>query len=257
MTKIEAFWENATSEDVAEIANTRKSIVARVRDEENEGWVDCPLVGWKLSKHLPGHRWIDADAAMWNHCQVYREPSYWTNKPDPGPEWRLLGKFPDEPVAVGDEFFRDYEWHPSCLEIGDPQTNGIWYRRRIEPVEAKPVLTGSMRDSFENEMLKRYGWKADQLRTQGDGRYFDLGIEQYWQAFQAGAKYQSGQVVEPEPQHYILRVGDSVETPRGHKINVVSLNAEQRIYSLDAGDKLTLPNGQAITITEKGFEVKE
>ena len=38
-------------------------------------------------------------------------------------------------------------------------------------------------------MFKRYGWKADQLRTDGDGRYFDLGIEQYWQAFQAGVKY--------------------------------------------------------------------
>jgi len=192
--RIEEFWENATSDDVAKIANTRKSTVARFRDEENEGWVDYPLVGWKLSKHLPGHRWIDADGAMWNQCQVYQEPSWHAKKPDPGPGWALLGKFPDEPVAVGDEFFRDYEWHPSCLEIGDPQTNGIWYRRRIQPVE-------------------------------------------------------------PEPKHYVLRVGDSVETPRGHLINVVSLNAEQRIYSLDAGDKLTLPNGQTITITANGFEV--
>jgi hypothetical protein len=63
--------------------------------------------------------------------------------------------------------------------------------------------------------------------------------------------------VEPEPKHYVLRVGDSVETPRGHLIEVVSPNAEQRIYSLDAGDKLTLPNGQTITITEKGFEVTQ
>jgi hypothetical protein len=63
--------------------------------------------------------------------------------------------------------------------------------------------------------------------------------------------------VEPEPKHYVLRVGDSVETPRGHLIEVVSPHAEQRIYSLDAGDKLTLPNGQTITATEKGFEVTQ
>jgi hypothetical protein len=63
--------------------------------------------------------------------------------------------------------------------------------------------------------------------------------------------------VEPEPKHYVLRVGDTVETPRGHLIEVVSSTAEQRIYSLDAGDKLTLPNGQTITITAKGFEVTQ
>jgi hypothetical protein len=54
-----------------------------------------------------------------------------------------------------------------------------------------------------------------------------------------------------------LRVGDSVETPRGHLIEVVSPNAEQRTYALTAGDKLTLPNGQTITITAKGFEVTQ
>jgi phage gp45-like len=54
-----------------------------------------------------------------------------------------------------------------------------------------------------------------------------------------------------------LRAGDSVETPRGHLIRVVSQDTEQRIYSLDAGDKLTLPNGQTITITAKGFEVTQ
>jgi hypothetical protein len=141
--KIEAFWENATADDVAGIANTRKSIQARFRDEETEDWVDCLLAGWKLSRHLPGAVWIDADGASWAHCQVYREPSWHANKPDPGPGFRLLGKFPDELLAVGDEFFRDGEWHPSCREIGDPQTHGLWYRRRIEPVEpleSKPVL---------------------------------------------------------------------------------------------------------------------
>jgi len=109
----------------------------------------------------------------------------------------LLGKFPDEPKLESDEFFSDLDkrWKPVATGSG-PQEYGIWYRRRIEPVEL-------------------------------------------------------------DPQHYVLRVGDSVETPNGNRIRVISPNAEQRIYSLDAGDKLTLPNGQTITITEKGFEVKE
>ena len=194
--KIEAFWENATAEDVAEIVKTGKPIQARVKDEENEVWREDLISGWKLSRFLPGAVWIDADGVHWKQCQVHREPSWYADKPDPGPGYRLLGKFPDELLAVGDEFFKGADWHPSCLEIGDPQSHGLWYRRRIEPVE-------------------------------------------------------------PEPKHYVLRVGDTVETPRGHLINVVSSHAEQRIYSLDAGDKLTLPNGQTITITEKGFEVTQ
>ena len=196
--RIEAFWENATADDVAKIANTRKPISARVRDEETEAWREDLISGWKLSRSLPGAGWIDADGVLWKQCQVYREPSWWISKPDPGPGFRLLEKFPDEEPRPGDECLGvSGEWGPSCqAKDGGHQVFGIWYRRRIEPVE-------------------------------------------------------------PEPKHYVLRVGDSVETPRGHLIKVVSPNAEQRIYSLDAGDKLTLPNGQTITITAKGFEVTQ
>jgi hypothetical protein len=192
MSKVEKFWQDATADDVARVM-AGETVEARFRDSETQPWGDCyTLTGWVNELR---HQWRSAEAGgRWNFCQVYREPSYWTNRPDPGPGFRLLGKLPDEPVAVGDEFFKAGEWHPSCLEIGDPQTPFLWYRRRVE-------------------------------------------------------------TVEPEPQHYVLRVGDSVETPRGHLIEVVSSHAEQRIYSLDAGDKLTLPNGQTITITEKGFEV--
>ena len=200
MSKIEAFWKDATADDVAGIANTRKPIQARARDEDTGHWRLVLLAGWKLARFDPGAIWIDADGAMWKQCQVYREPSWWLNKPDPGPGWRLLGKFPDEELKPGDELWDlwdDKQWAESeNANCGGHQGFGFWYRRRIEPVE-------------------------------------------------------------PEPKHYVLRVGDSVETPRGHLINVVSLNAEQRIYSLHAGDKLTLPNGQTITITEKGFEVTQ
>jgi hypothetical protein len=195
--KIEAFWTSATADDVAKIANTRKSIQARFRDEDNEDWLDCLLVGWKLSKHLPGARWIDADGAMWNHCQVYREPSWFTNKPDPGPGFRLLEKFPDEAKLGTDECWNPSErkWQQVKNDDGI-QEYQAWYRRRIEPVE-------------------------------------------------------------PEPKHYVLRVGDSVETPSGQIVKVVGAGVEQIEYKLRAGFRAKLPNGQTITATAKGYEVRQ
>jgi len=173
-----------------------ETVEARFRDSGTNDWQEGSLAGWKL--RWSGARWIDSDGGTWDICQVYREPSWWLERPDPGPGYRLLGKMPDEKLKPGDECLGvSGEWRKSSqAKAGGHQLFGMWYRRRIEPVE-------------------------------------------------------------PEPQHYVLRVGDSVETPRGHLITVVSSNAEQRIYSLDAGDKLTLPNGQTITITEKGFEVTQ
>jgi hypothetical protein len=55
----------------------------------------------------------------------------------------LLGKLPDEPVVVGDEFFKSGKWYATCRPDGDSQDRTGWYRRRIEavePVESKPVL---------------------------------------------------------------------------------------------------------------------
>jgi hypothetical protein len=193
--KIEAFWVNATADDVAGVM-AGETVEARFRDSDDGPWEEYSLRGWRYP--IRGScGWIDTDGAMWHDCQVYREPSWHANKPDPGPGWRLLGKLPDEPKLATDEAWDCHlkEWRQTFTNDGD-QVKTVWYRRRIEPVE-------------------------------------------------------------PEPKHYVLRVGDSVETPRGHLIEVVSLNAEQRIYSLDAGDKLTLPNGQTITITAKGFEVTQ
>ena len=140
--KIEAFWKDATADDVAKIANTRKSIPARFRDSDSEDWTDCSLVGWKLSKHLPDARWIDSDCAMWNLCQVYREPDWHANKPDPGSGYRLLGKFPAEALTPGDELWLkcNNSWEISDNACAAPETKRqqeevIWYRRRIEPVQ--------------------------------------------------------------------------------------------------------------------------
>jgi hypothetical protein len=64
--------------------------------------------------------------------------------------------------------------------------------------------------------------------------------------------------IEPvEPKHYVLRVGDTVETPNGQRVQVISRSETQSFWALTAGDKLTLPNGQTITITAKGFEVTQ
>jgi hypothetical protein len=63
--------------------------------------------------------------------------------------------------------------------------------------------------------------------------------------------------VGPNPKRYILRVGDSVETPSGHVIEVVSPDVHQMEYNLKAGCTATLPNGQKIKATEKGFEVTQ
>jgi hypothetical protein len=48
----------------------------------------------------------------------------------------LLGKFPDEPKLESDEFFSDLDkrWKLVATRSG-PQEHGVWYRRRIEPVE--------------------------------------------------------------------------------------------------------------------------
>ena len=191
--KIEAFWQKATADDVARVM-AGETVEARFRDCEHAEWFPSNLRGWTTGKR----RWYSSNVQFWMQCQVYREPSWYANKPDPGLGWRLLGKFPDELKKEGDDWFcaAENRWISVWNGSDEPQSNETWYRRRIEPVE-------------------------------------------------------------PEPKHYVLRVGDSVETPSGNRIRVISPSGTQRFYSLDAGDKLTLPNGQTITATAKGFEVTE
>ncbi len=196
--KIEAFWENATAKDIERVM-AGETVEARFRDSETQPWGDCyTLTGWVNERR---HQWRSAEAGgRWNFCQVYREPSWYADKPDPGPGFRLLGKMPDEELKPGDEawdMWNDGEWGESDnANDGKPQCEQVWYRRRIE-------------------------------------------------------------AVEPEPQHYVLRVGDTVEAPSGHKIKAVSPGVEQIEYKLKAGFKAKLPNGQTITATEKGFEVTQ
>jgi hypothetical protein len=208
---------------------------------------------------------------MWDHCQVYREPSWYANKPDPGPGWRLLGKLPDEELKPGDEgwdLWHDGKWSESDFaKEGKPQQERTWYRRRIEP-EPKFAI---------GQTVRVVGPKARPARNWTAA--MDEHIEQVYTivSVQSYPGYSSGtadfysvkgvvdwsfredylEPVEPEPKHYVLRVGDSVETPSGHKIKVISRTQTREVYSLMAGDGVSLPNGQTITITEKGFEVTQ
>jgi hypothetical protein len=249
MSKIEAFWENATADDVAKIANTRKSIPARFRDEETEDWVDYLLTGWKLSRHLPGAVWIDADGASWAHCQVYREPSWYADKPEPGQGFRLLDKFPDEELKPGDEYFDQatIKWRCSLnAKAGQPQPEKVWYRRRIE------------------QLLSGHRWLVSGDRLESGDLYYEKGSllevgHEYWgnNVMLTEAFMRKIEQPKPEPKHYVLRVGDSVETPSGQLVKAVSPGVEQIEFKLRAGFTAKLPNGQTITITEKGFELTQ
>jgi len=194
--RIEQFWKNATADDVARMM-AGETVEARFRDDEGGKWLesDHSIGGYDSTEEFC--KWISSTGCPWRFCQVYREPSWWLERPDPGPGYRLLGKIPDESVMGGDFVYNyDKEW--TELRPGCNPTQGatIWYRRRIE-------------------------------------------------------------VVEPEPKHYVLRVGDSVESPSGDRIKCVEPSVEQRHYKLRATDTISTPNGLTITITEKGFEVKE
>jgi hypothetical protein len=192
--RIEAFWQPATADDVARVM-AGETVEARFRDSETGHWKIAVLAGWSRFNERDRLPWASRGGLCHKFCQVYREPSWHANRPDPGSGWRLLGKFPDEPKLATDEAWSGTSWLPIAEDNGI-QRDCVWYRRRIEPVE-------------------------------------------------------------PEPKHYVLRVGDTVENPNGDCIKVVNPGFEQSHYSLKVGDTISTPNGQTITITKKGFEVTQ
>ena len=190
----EVFWVDATSKHVV-AAMHGKDVEARFRDAITQDWTSVrKLKGW--SKSGFDDVFYDGSSA-WIFCQVYEPQSWWLERPDPGPGYVLLKKFPDEELKPGDEYFDrpTGRWHlPGHAITQDQQPEEIWYRRRMEPVE-------------------------------------------------------------PEPKHYVLRVGDSCETPCGNRTVVTPQGRTQRFLNVKAGDTIKTIHGQTITITEKGFEV--
>ena len=141
MSKIEAFWRDATADDVARVM-AGETVEARFRNSKRHEWEQRVLRGWY--RYGGDEKFWDQCGYQWLKCQVYREPSWYANKPDPGPGWRLLDKFPDEPKLATDETWNSdgQMWVPITKENGK-QDPTVWYRRRIEPaepVESKPVL---------------------------------------------------------------------------------------------------------------------
>ena len=244
--RIEAFWGDATADDVAGIAKTGKPIPARVRDEETGHWREVLLAGWKLARFGQGAIWIDAVDGHWTQCQVYREPSWWTNKPDPGPGFRLLAKFPDEEPKPGDECFGvSGVWGPSCqAKDGGHQVFGVWYRRRIEPVEPKFAVGQTV-------------WVVGPKAT--DARHWDSEMARHVGTLQT-IKYIEGFANPPEIFYGVYGIDsrkfreDYLEPvePVEHYLGKV-----EAIKQFIVGDTFWHPNGLLLKITEKGFEVTQ
>jgi len=227
--KIERFWKNATADDVVRVMKG-EAVEARFRDSETQPWGDCyTLIGWVNERR---HQWRSAEGGgRWNHCQVYREPSWWLERPDPGRGWRLLGKFPDEPKLATDEAWDCHlkEWRRTFTNDGN-QVKTVWYRRRIEEVEPEPVKLGEgSRCPIQgcSGSLRFRPVKDCSCHTRPPCSHCEDNLPhcEYCE-WTIGDPIEE---VEPGPKHYVLPVGYTA----------------------------TLPSGQTITITEKGFEVKK
>jgi len=236
--KIEAFWQDATADDVARVM-AGETVEARFRDEEAEPWTSVrALRGWSDGS------WVSI--SRWEHCQVYREPSWWTERPDPGPGFRLLEKFPSEELKSEDEWFSPESkiWSPSVRACrGERQDEDIWYRRRIEPVQPKFAVGQTVRVVGPKQIpalewssvgMAQYAGTTQtidrvELLTNPPGTYYHLKGVVNW-CFREDYL----EAVEPEP----------VEAPNTY-------------HYTNPGDVVHCPNGTVIVIGSKGFEVTQ
>jgi hypothetical protein len=93
--------------------------------------------------------------------------------------------------------------------------------RPVEPSSSSEIPNSSiepMRAAFEAQMVKRYDPNREYLgRNEDTRRYFDDNTEMAWQAFQAGAKYQSSPLASSLCMDG-FQVGDAVViVERSHK----------------------------------------
>jgi hypothetical protein len=240
--RIEAFWEDATADDVARVM-AGETVEARFRDSETQPWGDCyTLTGWVNERR---HQWRSAEAGgRWNFCQVYREPSWYAERPGPGPGFRLLEKFPDEELQSGDECFASTgKWDQSYkATIGERQSYGMWYRRRIEPVEPKFAVGQMVRvvgpkeipaKDWGKEMDRQIGF-AGVIRSipliEGEGTFYNLEGVGIW-CFREDYL----EAVEPVESKPVL--------------------IRRRVVEI--GDQFKLPNGRVLVFNGEDFEVKQ
>jgi hypothetical protein len=213
--KIEQFWRDATAEDVAKVMKG-ENVEARFRDRYTDGWAEYYLSG------VNGKGWI-AGNFRWDLCQVYEPQQWWLDRPDPGEGWRLLGKFPDEPKLNTDEFFDTFDKAWTLVgETGSNQYYGVWYRRRIEPVNS-PEKLDSARSNIPN------GWQYlsdDEPRLESDA---------YW---------------SQDAEAWII-VDGWVEAANRDKWPAI----RQRKFVLVQGESYSLPQGLTLEVYKQGFEV--
>jgi len=229
--KIEEFYRDATADDVARVMRG-ETVEARFRDSAKRDWIVDVMRGY-CTTSLSGCNWIDIDGNGWKECQVYDPPAWFANKPDPGEGWRLLDKFPPESLQAGDDWycFGDKAWHTSFNNLTNcsTQTGDLWYRRRI-------ANNPTSSDSSRSRDTIPSGWR---LLGRDEDR---LASDAYWSQ---GCK------------EWLLIGDDRVEyandkTGKWHAIRQVVFydHREPRV-----GGVYSLPNGQTVRITAKGFEV--
>jgi hypothetical protein len=220
--KIEAFWQDATADDVARMMKG-ETVEARFRDHLQEDWSKTVwlLAGYDSTEE---NCWIDNTGCPWRYCQVYREPSWHANKPDPGPGYRLLEKLPDEELKPGDECFSSTgKWDESHkATIGGRQSYGIWYRRRLE------------------QLLSGHRWLANGDRLESGDLYYEKGA-----LLEVGHKYWGNKVMLTEA--FMRKIEPVEPEPRPILTD----------WECREGDTYRHPNGLLFTITAKGFEVTE
>jgi hypothetical protein len=187
----EVFWVDATSKHVVDAMNG-KDVEARFRNRADFPWTSVrKFKGWSK---FNADDWFHDGSRAWNFCQVYEPESWWLKRPDPGPGWRLLGKFPDEEPKPGDECFGvSGEWGPSCqTKPGGHQVFGVWYRRRIE------------------RLLSGHRWLVSGDRLESGDLYYEKGSllevgHEYWgnNVMLAEAFMRKIEQPKPEPKYKV------------------------------------------------------
>jgi hypothetical protein len=226
---IEQFWRDATADDVARVVNGEK-IAMRYRESEDDKWSteQLFLAGYDASD-TDGCHWLSNKGDMLSCCQVYDPPEILKNKPDPGKGYRLLEKFPPEPKLGTDEVWRLFKTWETTANDNGVQEEDCWYRRRI-------ANTPTSSDSCRSRDNIPSGWRLlgkDEERLASD-LYWSQGCKEWLLIGDDRVEYASG------------------KTGKWHAIRQVVYydHRELRLNGV-----YSMPGGQTIRITEKGFEV--
>ena len=243
---IEQFWRDADGADVMRVMDGQR-VEARFRNEDSQEWQDEPFTGWTKTDHTDDFVWSGSLGISYRFCQVYDPPAWFANKPDPGEGYRLLEKFPPEPKLGTDEAWAHHAdlWQIVQNDNG-VQEKTTWYRRRIANNPEIPDSSNSSETPHGSRSRDTIpsGWRVlgkDEDRLASDA---------YW---------------SQSCKEWLLVGDDRVEyaneLPRWHAIRqVVATDFFLRKgvvadFFLLEGYDYSMPGGQKIRITAKGFEV--